>query len=336
MHGVLLVNLGTPDSTSESDVKRYLSEFLLDGRVIDVPWLQRNLLVRGAIIPNRYKASAAAYESIWTEEGSPLLVNSEKIATKLQERLGLEYRVVLAMRYQNPSMKRGLKMLEGCEKLTVIPLFPQYASATTGSIIELLFEQMKTFKTFPEMHICNSFPTNPGFIQAAAKRAPDLDEYDVVMSFHGLPVRQLESSCLKDNCCKRNNQCYRSQCFATAKAIGEELGRLDYHVSFQSRLGKEPWLEPFTSDVLRSLAQSGKGKVAVFCPSFVCDCLETLEEIAIQYKEEFIQAGGDELLCVPCVNDHDLFIEGLAKLIYPFTPSTSHVCSSLNKRASAV
>lgn len=317
MHGILLVNLGTPTSYQASDVKRYLKEFLLDERVVTLPYLQRNLLVQGLIIPRRYKESAAAYESIWTKEGSPLLVYSQNIRSKLQERMGNSYQIELAMRYQEPALSDALTRLSTCEKITIVPLFPQYASATTGSIYQKVFETMQGWNTFPELRIVSDFPTHPGFIKAQAAQAPDLTEYDVVMSFHGLPVSQLDSSCLSCNCCKKNTRCYRSQCYQTAEALAQRLGIDEYHVCFQSRLGKDPWIEPYTSDVLARLATEGKGRVAVFCPSFVADCLETIEEISVQYEELFLQKGGRELIRIPCVNDHEDFIDALVDLTSP-------------------
>lgn len=332
--GILLVNLGSPDSPSVSDVRRYLKQFLLDARVIDVPALPRNLLVRGIIAPFRAPKSAKTYASIWTAEGSPLVASGVKVAAKLQIALdpGKEtYEVVLAMRYQNPSIHSALEVLRkaNCERIRVIPLFPQYAGATTGSIHEEVMKIVSTWALIPSIELINSYPTHPSVVQGFAKNARALNYHDydhILFSFHGLPVRQLIKAdnfehCQKaENCCStlsfKNQFCYSAQCHATAQAVAANLGleSSQFSICFQSRLGKTPWLQPYTSDVIEHLAEKGAKKVLVLCPAFVADCLETIDEIGVEYAEEFIEAGGEELKLVPSLNDDDEWVSGLMEL----------------------
>lgn len=319
--GVLLVNLGTPASFNPKDVKRYLTEFLTDKRVVDLPFIKRNLLVRGVIIPKRYKESARLYKSIWTKEGSPLLVYGKKVETLLQEKLGEEYRVRLAMRYQHPSIEEGLNGLKGTQKLIILPLFPQYASATTGSVHEKVFEVLSKWGVIPEVRFIDHYASHPLLIEAFSMRGEeyDLKSYDhIVFSYHGLPERQLKrGTCLKaPDCCANNGWCYVAQCKATTEGIVKKLGipKEKWSLSFQSRLGKEPWIQPYTDALLHSLARKKK-RVLVFCPAFVADCLETLEEIGSQYQKEFIAAGGETLDLVKGLNDHPKWIETLEDLI---------------------
>lgn len=325
--GVLLINLGTPDSSSLPDVRRYLHEFLLDPRVIDIPRWQRELLVRCVIVPRRVKNTAASYRAIWTEEGSPLMSWSSRIKMLLQEALGKEYKVALAMRYQNPSIEQGLSELKCCSKLIVLPLFPQYASATTGSIFAKCMQIMREWKTLPEVRFISSYPVQKQMIKAFSERAREKgpEKYDhVLFSFHGLPVRQIKKCdnfgvCKsREDCCSLslNPQCYASQCVSTASAIAGELKlpKQKYTVTFQSRLGKEPWLEPSTQDTVHQLAKNNVGRVLIFSPSFVADCLETLYEIGVELKDEFVRLGGKELDLVHSLNDHPLWIEGLKEI----------------------
>lgn len=329
--GILLVNLGTPDSPHPSDVHRYLVEFLTDPRVIDTPWLSRQLLVRGVIIPKRYRESAKAYKEIWTSEGSPLKVYGHRVEKALQQSLGSQYRVMLAMRYQNPSIKSALDQFKQLplRKLIVLPLFPQYASATTGSVHESIMKEISNWQVIPEMRFIDQYATHPGMIKAFCNKAApfDLKSYDhVLFSFHGLPVRQLVKAdpsghCFKDaKCCGQitnvNQQCYAAQCHSTANAIIESLGlSANYSISYQSRLGKEPWLEPFTIDTIRKLSKEGKRRILVFCPAFVSDCLETIYEIGIEYAHEFKKAGGESLDLVPGLNDSPIWIEALHDIV---------------------
>jgi len=323
------VNLGTPDSPSVSDVRRYLDEFLMDGRVIDIKPIPRNLLVRGAIVPFRAPQSAKIYKEIWTEAGSPLLLYGLQNKEQLQKKLGDDYVVALGMRYKNPSIQSALDELkaQNVKSIQVIALFPQYASATTGSVHQKVMEIVSKWQTIPEISFVNSYHNNPELIDIYAEngRKHGIENFDhVLFSFHGLPQRQLlkadesKSHCLKSStCCQslndKNFYCYSAQCFDTARLIANNLGLTpdQYTVSFQSRLGKEPWIEPFTSAVIKQKAKEGKKRILVFCPAFVADCLETLYEIAIEYQEEFVEAGGEKIQLVESLNDNPRWIEVL-------------------------
>jgi ferrochelatase len=329
--GVLLVNLGTPDSYHPSAVYRYLNEFLTDERVIDMSWLRRQILVRGVIVPLRFRQSAKLYRRLWTPEGSPLLVHGRDVESKLQAALGDSYHVVLAMRYQSPSIEQGLEKLRGkqVEELIVLPLFPQYASATTGSVHQKVMEKLQRWEVIPKLVLINQFCDHPKMIEAICARAKQhrLDSYDhILFSFHGLPERQIRRAdpsgkCLTPNCCQASCSakqfCYKAQCYATARALVERLSlrETDYTVCFQSRLGRDPWLQPYTSSVLENLAEKGMKRILVFCPSFVCDCLETTCEISLEYGEEFKKRGGEELQLVEGLNSHPAWIEALQSLV---------------------
>lgn len=328
--GVLIVNLGTPDTYHPRDVRRYLIEFLTDGRVIDLPWLKRQILVRGIIVPKRYKESSKAYERVWSEAGSPLKHYGISVRDKLQKSLGAQFQVELAMRYQNPSIEKGLEQLKRCKALIILPLFPQYASATTGSVHQKVMEILSRWTTIPKLHFINSYPLQKEMIAAFCDRGKNfqIPFYDhVVFSFHGLPEKHLRKAdlsgfCLKDpECCRQvcnhNRDCYSRQCHATAEAIAKGLGVHSdrYTVSFQSRLGKDPWIKPFTLDTLELLLAEGKKRVLVFSPAFVCDCLETIDEIGNEYRREFLSHGGEALDLVPGLNDHPLWIEALKTLV---------------------
>ncbi len=335
--GVLLVNLGTPLSPKPRDVSRYLIEFLMDDRVIDFPWWKRQLLVKGIIIPMRYRQSAQAYKKIWTEEGSPLLLYGEKVKKKLQAFLGDSFFVELGMRYQFPSIEEALQKLlsKRLDELVLIPLFPQYASATTGSIFKKVTELLSREQTIPHFKAIGSYPTHSKMIDAFCAVAQPylINAYDhFLFSFHGLPQRHVKKAdqidvCLKkENCCRscipENRHCYSAQCYATAQAIANQLALPShrYSISFQSRLGKDPWLQPYSSSTLQALAKAGNKKILVFSPAFVCDCLETLYEIEEEYGLEFKQAGGTTLDLVPGLNDHPLWIEALASLLLETSP----------------
>jgi ferrochelatase len=329
--GILLVNLGTPNSPSTPDVRRYLTQFLTDGRVIDIPWLPRQLLVRGIIGPFRAPKSAATYREIWMPEGSPLMVYGQRLLTKLRARLEPEIPVELAMRYQQPSIEAGLKRLgqRGVERYVVFPLFPQYASATTGSVHEEVMRILSRRQGIPEVLLIGDYPDHPGFIQpfVAAAREHNLADYDhVLFSYHGLPKRQIRKGddhgvCQFGACCNQlgpqNRLCYRAQCLATTRALVRELGLQEgrYTTCFQSRLGRDPWIEPYTSDVLEKLAHAGVKRLLVLCPAFVADCIETIDEIAVEYAEEFREAGGETLTLVESLNDRDTWVDGLCQIL---------------------
>lgn len=327
---VLLVNLGTPDSPKPKDVYKYLIEFLTDSRVIDKPWIYRQLLVRALIVPFRYRQSAKSYKEIWLKEGSPLMVHSKSTLNLLQKLLGPKYLVELAMRYQNPSIHKALShiMEKKVEHLIVIPLFPQYASATTGSVHQKIIEIISNYQVIPKLTLINNFATKPLYIEAIADIALSykIETYDhVLFSFHGLPKKYLvkaNSTCLtKSDCCQTtcpsNQNCYSAQCYSTAYAIANKLNldKSRYTICFQSRLGKDPWLEPSTYDCIKNLRAQGAKRVLVFCPSFVADCLETIHEIGIEYAEEFVSEGGDALHYVKSVNDHPKWIAALQELV---------------------
>ncbi|WP_316746634.1 ferrochelatase [Pedobacter gandavensis] len=331
--GILLVNLGTPDSPEVSDVRRYLDEFLMDERVIDINAFQRTLLVKGIIVPFRSPKTSKLYKEIWDENGSPLMYFSKIQAAMVQEKLGDGYQVELAMRYQNPSIDAGLDRLKAglVESIQVIPLFPQYASASTGSVMQKVMELVSKWQTVPPISFINSFHDNElmidTFVQNAQKYQPE--SYDqILFSFHGLPERQLKKCdhtgqhCLKkDDCCSTltdvNKFCYSAQCHDTARLIAKKLNipAEKYSVCFQSRLGKEPWVQPYTSDVLKDLAGKGKKRLLVFCPAFVADCLETLYEVSVEYHEEFRALGGEEVQLVASLNDDPKFIEALVAMV---------------------
>jgi len=329
--GVLLVNLGTPKSYQPKDVYRYLIEFLTDKRVIDLTWWRRQILVRGLIVPFRYKQSAEQYRKVWTEGGSPLLFHGRKVQQELQKVLGKDSVVSLGMRYQQPSITEGLEELRGqnVDEIIILPLFPQYASATTGSVYEEVMKQVQQWETFPKLVFINDFYDHPGVIQAFCARARQytLSSYDrIIFSFHGLPERQIRKAdrtgeCLTKDCCKQicqtNQFCYKAQCHATARSIATELNLSvdQYRVCFQSRLGKAPWLQPYASDVLHDCAKAGDKRLLVFSPSFVCDCLETIYEISTEYQREFQEMGGEELKLVEGLNDHPLWINALKELV---------------------
>ncbi|REE00418.1 ferrochelatase [Marinoscillum furvescens] len=330
--GVLLVNLGTPDSTSVADVRKYLREFLSDKRVIDIPAVPRWMLVNLIIAPFRAPKSAAEYRKLFTERGSPLKYYTEDLLDPLRALLGADYVVEYAMRYQSPSIQSGLDKLKAANvsSIHVIPMFPQYASATTGSVIDKVMEITKTWQIIPEIRFTSQFLEDDKFLEVIAKngrRWMEKTDYDhFVFSYHGLPERQIKkgsvgNQCQLGACCnkfhERNQFCYRAQCFHTSRLVADKLGIPEdkYTVCFQSRLGKDPWIQPYTEDVLKELAKSGKKKVLAFSPAFVSDCLETTIEVGQEYKEEFIEAGGEQWDLVESLNDDPLWVESLAGLV---------------------
>lgn len=330
--GVLLVNLGTPDSPEVGDVRKYLDQFLMDERVIDIPAWNRFLLVKGVIVPFRSPKTSKLYKEIWDENGSPLLYYSRIQADLVQAQLGKDYHVELAMRYQSPSILSALDRMKAAlvESIRVIPLFPQYASASSGSVIQLVMEYLSKWPTIPPVSFVNSFHDDAGMISVFAENARKYqpETYDhVLFSFHGLPERQLLKCdhtgryCLQSKgCCNKlsniNKNCYSAQSHHTARLIAAELGieREDYTVCFQSRLGKEPWVQPYTTDVLKKLAAEDKKRLLVFSPAFVADCLETLYEITVEYHEEFRALGGEHVQLVESLNDHPKFINSLVEM----------------------
>ncbi|MBA2651492.1 MAG: ferrochelatase [Tatlockia sp.] len=324
--GLLLINLGTPDSPETSHVRRFLKEFLSDKRVIDLAAWLRYPLVYGTILPFRPKQTAKAYQAIWTKEGSPLLLNSLSLKNKVQAHLGLGWQVGLGMRYGKPSLKDSLHQFAACSHLTILPLFPQYSSAATGSALEKVLRLIASQNVLPSIKVIRDFYEDQGFISAqAALIQPQLANHDyLLLSYHGLPEGHLKKAGCPSICtseCGLINEttqaCYRTQCFATTRALANKLALSEgrYGMSFQSRLGKIPWIKPYTDEFLPELIKKGVKRLAIVCPSFTADCLETLEEIGLRAKEQWLQLGGQQLTLIPCVNDSDLWVEGLVKLI---------------------
>ena len=322
MKGVLLVNLGSPESPTAKDVKPYLDEFLMDKYVIDVPFLLRALLVRGIILQTRPKKSAEAYSRIWTSEGSPLIVISKKMHQKVKQMVELP--VALAMRYGTMTIQKGLQELkdQGVTEVMLLPLYPQHAMASTTTIV-VLAEELRQ-KHFPEMTITNvpAFYNKPDFIKALAnsiKKHLEGFEYDhLLFSYHGIPKRHIrktdvtKSHCTIDgSCCNTPSPahefCYRHQCYETTKQVVALLGIPEgkYSQTFQSRLAGDKWLTPYTDVEINKMPEQGIKKLAVVTPAFVSDCLETLEEIAMEANEQFKEHGGEEFMAIPCLNDDD-------------------------------
>lgn len=329
--GVLLVNLGSPDSTEVPAVRRYLRQFLMDGRVLDAPFPVRFFVVHCLILPFRPKESAEAYEKVWLEDGSPLVVMSERQRKALAEKLG-DIPVELAMRYQNPSIEHAVANLkeQGVEELVVVPLFPHYAMSSYESAAVRVKEVLAAQAPGIEAVYVPPFYDDPEFVDSMIESSAEhlAQGYDhLLFSFHGLPERHLRKSdptgehCLQcENCCEvasvAHETCYRHQCYKTVEAFVEKAGIPEgkYSVAFQSRLGRDPWIQPYTDKVVVELAKSGAKKIFVMCPAFVSDCLETIEEIGMRAKEDFVEAGGEDLTLIPCVNDHPRWLAGLEAL----------------------
>ncbi|MCH2199063.1 MAG: ferrochelatase [Flavobacteriales bacterium] len=328
--GILLINLGTPDAPTPGAVGRYLTEFLGDGRVIDIPWLPRKILVNGIISPTRRFKSSAEYKKVWTDAGSPLLLYSQELTKKLQTRFeGEDVTVELAMRYQSPSMDSVMARMEKAnyDRIIIIPLYAQYASATTGSTIEKAFKIISKWYVIPEITAVSQYWDDDMYINGFVTRAQkfDLESYDhFLFSYHGLPERQVDKvyedrqcsnhSC-EDEINEENKFCYKATCYATTRAIAERLGMKeeDYTVCFQSRLDSK-WLRPFADEVVEEQAEKGAKRLLVFSPAFVADCLETLIEIGEEYDKDFQEAGGEKLDLVPSLNADDDWVDALESL----------------------
>jgi ferrochelatase len=327
---VLLINLGTPDSPSVRDVRRYLSQFLNDPRVVDLPWLLRKILVNLIIVPFRAPKSARIYQKLWTEEGSPIIFHGKKVQQLLQEKLGADYCVELAMRYKNPGIPEALERIRKSNpnRIVVVPLFPQYASASTGSALQEVIDVVRKWWVIPEMTLVSQYWDHPLFIKALIERGKQYDwrQYDhVLFSYHGLPERQVDkvydSGVCKDRVCEHeitdeNKYCYKAACFGTTRLLAQGLGipEESYTVCFQSRLDKK-WLEPFSDHVVVEQAKKGAKKLLVFSPAFVADCLETTIEISDEYQLLFEQHGGEKIQLVESLNDHPAWIEALEALV---------------------
>lgn len=329
--GVLLIQLGTPDSPKVSDVRRYLTEFLNDPRVIDLPWLGRKLLVNGIIVPFRSPKSAKIYKELWelSNNESPLLTYTENTTKLLQERFNdKDVTIHMAMRYQNPSMDKVLEEMrrENYEKIVILPLFPQYASASGGSAIEKAMNIIRKWWVIPDVEIISQFYDHEAYIDAIVEKAKafNIDDYDKVMfSYHGLPDRHVDkvydTGLCEDQPCEteineENKFCYKAECYATTRLLAEKLNIKEYTVAFQSRLNKK-WLTPFSDEVIDKWGKEGAKKILVFSPAFVADCLETLVEIGVEYQEDFEKLGGEKVQLVPSTNDHPRFIDCLEDLV---------------------
>ena len=332
MKGILLVNLGSPDSPEPQDVKKYLGEFLMDERVIDVPLWARNLLVKGIILKTRPKASAAAYKKIWWEEGSPLIVISERLQSKIQKQTDLP--IALAMRYGSMTIKKGIQELvdKGVDDVLLFPLYPQFAMATTETIL-VLAETIRK-EHFPQIKIESvpAFYNKPDYIEvlsnSIAKHLKGVDYDHLLFSYHGVPERHIrkrdvtKSHCKIDkSCCatpsKAHEFCYRHQCLEVTRLVAKQLQLEEnrFSTSFQSRLGFDPWLQPYTDRTIERLGKQGIKKMAIVTPAFVSDCLETLEEIAMEGQEIFHEMGGKQFKTIPCLNDDEEWVALLANWI---------------------
>jgi len=329
--GVLLIQLGTPDSPKVSDVRKYLSEFLNDARVIDIPFLLRKILVNLFIVPFRAPKSAKIYRELWTEKGSPLLYYSNSLIQKLKKIMPANYEIYMAMRYQNPSMETILSQMkkQQYDEIIIIPLFPQYASATNGSAIEKAINIIKSWWVIPNIKTLSYFYDDENYLNAFAERAGkfNVNEFDhIIFSYHGLPNRQVDKvyednkPCSEHSCeseiNSENRFCYKAQCYATTRLLAQKLNvpKEKYTVCFQSRLNKD-WLEPFTDKTIVDLAKKGAKRLLVFSPAFVADCLETIIEIGSEYQVLFQKHGGEKLQLVESLNDNDNWAEGLKNII---------------------
>ncbi len=332
--GVILLNLGTPEDPGSHSVKKYLKEFLMDPYVLDIPYLFRWLLVHVAILPRRPALSALAYQKIWTEKGSPLLVHLLALTQRVQEKIGSEWSVQPAMRYGSPSIRSALQELkkQGLTEILVVPMYPQYSLAATESSIQECIRIGRLVDPTAKLSFIDSFYEYPLFIQAFVSIIQEnlkTYSYDhLLFSFHGLPERHIQKAspksagCLVNStCCDEmrweNQKCYRAQCFASARLMAGGLGvsSENYTVSFQSRLGRTPWIRPYTDVLYRELPRRGIQRLAVVCPAFVADCLETLEEIQIRGKEEYLQNGGEDLKLVPSLNSSEIWVNALCELL---------------------
>ncbi len=331
-NGLLLINLGTPDEPTTSAVRRYLREFLSDPRVIDINAVGRALLLHLVILPTRPSKSAHAYRAVWdATRGSPLLSHSRDLTAGVADKLGAGWHVELGMRYGNPSIPSALERLRaaGVDRIVVLPLYPQYAASSTATSVARVMELTSARWDVAPIDVVPPFYADEGFLASfVAVAKPVLAEAKpdhVLFSFHGLPERQIKKSdpsgahCLAtESCCDRitevNRGCYRAQCYATTRALVERLGVTDYTVCFQSRLGRTPWIRPHTDVLLDELAKQGKKRLAVMCPAFVADCLETLEEIGIRAREQFKAAGGEELTLVPSLNATPTWVDAVCAM----------------------
>jgi len=332
MKGVLLVNLGSPESPDPKDVKVYLDEFLMDERVIDLPSFLRTILVRGIILNTRPKRSAKAYKKIWWEEGSPLIVLSKRLLKKMEDKVQVP--LALGMRYGKPSIKQGLEELndKGVTEVLLVPLYPQFAMATTETIL-VLAESLRK-EHFPEMQFTTlpSFYNHPDYVRVLSESIQESlqgKEWEhLLFSYHGVPERHIRKSDITKSHCKidgsccqtaspAHQYCYRHQCYETTRLVAEylELKQDAFTTTFQSRLGLDPWLQPYTDKTVAKMARSGTKKMAIVTPAFVSDCLETLEEIGMEAVEDFEEKGGEHLHVIPCINDREDWVKVMSRWV---------------------
>ena len=317
---VLLINIGTPDKPEKKQVRKYLTEFLNDERVIDIPWIARKILVNLIIIPFRTSKSTELYKTLWTDKGSPLLFYAKQLEQKLQNETGSEYDFFTAMRYGNPSLNDVLDNIKdkNYDEIILVPMFPQYASSTTGSLLDFAFKKTSNWYVIPAIKSINQFYDHPAFINSFVEqiKREEPDSYDhIIFSYHGLPNSQVEKThpeISPVNCSCENEMpvhgkyCYKATCYETTRKLAGalQLEPEKYTVSFQSRLSKK-WLTPFTDEVVKSLAEKSKKKILIAAPAFVTDCLETIVELDVEYKELFLESGGEKLTMVKSLNDED-------------------------------
>ena len=332
--GILLINLGTPKSPSVKDVRIYLRQFFSDRRVIDASSFVR-FMIRNLVPLFRAPKSAKIYQAVWTGEGSPLLVHGMAVKNKLQNALGENYVVAIGMGYQEPSIKKALQNLkdQAVEDITIVPLFPQYAAATNASINEGVMKELQNWEVIPSFRFINKFYDHPLFIEAFYEVGKNYlhEDYDhVLFSYHGLPERQIlkaskdfgKDCCqLNDACCARiskdNQYCYRAACYHTTRELVKKINIPEgkYSICFQSRFGKDPWIQPYAEDVIREQGKKGARKLLVYSPAFVADCIETIYEIGVEYKEIFLEEGGQTLHLVESLNSHPKWIEALKAIV---------------------
>ncbi|HBX61803.1 ferrochelatase [Empedobacter sp.] len=316
--GILLVNLGSPDSTNVEDVRTYLREFLMDKKVLDSPWIIRKTVVELFILPKRPEKSAEAYRKIWTKEGSPLIVYSKILRDMVQKQMDIP--VVLAMRYKNPSIEAGLQELydKGVRDILVVPLYPQYTMSSTETVADKVLEiQKKSYKD-TKINFLKAFYNHPDYIKVLGDSIKENlpEEYDkILFTYHGIPERHDNKALRAAKISKLPIETYRNQCFETTRLLTEylQLPEDKYTTSFQSRLGRDPWIKPYTDYVLEEFPKQGVKNLVVCSPAFVADCLETLEEISMEGQEEFLKAGGEQFTYIPCLNDRQEWVDTLVK-----------------------
>jgi len=316
--GILLVNLGSPDSTNVEDVRTYLREFLMDKKVLDSPWIIRKTIVELFILPKRPEKSAEAYRKIWTKEGSPLIVYSKILRDMVQKQMDIP--VVLAMRYKNPSIEAGLQELydKGVRDILVVPLYPQYTMSSTETVADKVLEIQKKKYKDTKINFLKAFYNHPDYIKVLGDSIKEKlpENFDkLLFSYHGIPERHDNKALRAAKVSKLPIETYRNQCFETTRLVTEylQLPEDKYTTSFQSRLGRDPWIKPYTDHMLEDFPGQDVKNLAICTPAFVSDCLETLEEISMEGREEFLKAGGEQFTYIPCLNDRQDWVDVLVK-----------------------